>query len=461
MRILFSSAFSVLAMLLAGLAHAGVPTSGRLPLNESGVPTLAPIIEEATRGVVNISTRSRIEMRQNPLFNDPFFRRFFDIPEQPVPRESTSLGSGVIIDAKEGLIITNNHVIANATEISVTLSDNREYYAEVVGTDARTDIALLRIEADNLHALELADSDKVKVGDFVIAIGNPFGLAHTVTSGIVSAIGRGGLNAENFEDFIQTDASINPGNSGGALIDLRGRLVGVNTAILSRSGGNIGIGFAIPAYMIRAVTTQLLEYGEVKRGTLGVHVQNVTQDIARAFELESSQGALIASVVPNSPADKAGLQAGDVIVGVNGERVVRYSDLRNMIGLMRVGEKVQLEIIRDGKRQRINAVIGDPSEQGMGSESLHPALEGATFGELDESSPLFGKVKGVMVREVERGSPAARAGGVGLRAGDIITSVNRQEVTSLEDFRKLASGEGGLLLLNIRRGNTALFIAVR
>ncbi|HEX7031292.1 MAG TPA: DegQ family serine endoprotease [Gammaproteobacteria bacterium] len=439
-------------LLLSFQAHGGVPVV-------DGMPTLAPIIDRAEPAVVNISTRGHVEMQQHPFFNDPFFRRFFDMPNQPQRRQTTSLGSGVIINAEEGLIVTNNHVIDNADEVTVTLYDNREFSAEILGTDARTDLALLKIDADELVELSLADSEEVRVGDFVIAIGNPFGLAHTVTSGIVSAKGRGGLNEENYENFIQTDASINPGNSGGALIDLEGRLVGINTAILSRSGGNIGIGFAIPSNMLEAVVAQLLEYGEVKRGVLGVHVQNVTDDLARAFGLEQDEGALIASVVPGSSADNAGLKAGDIIVAVNGEPVEEMNDLKNAIGLLRVGQEISIEFVRDGERQIVTTEIGEPEVST--AAAVHPALEGATFTEIDEESPLHGEVKGVMVGSVQRGSPAARAGGIGLRPGDIITAVNRQEIETLEEFREIVGETQGVLLLKLRRGNNSIFLAVQ
>ena len=426
------------------------------------MPTLAPIIARVRPAVVNISTRGHIDVQRNPLLNDPFFRRFFGNPQQqPQRREIQSLGSGVIIDAKNGYVLTNHHVIANADEITVTLNDNRSITAEVVGSDVRTDVAILRIEADDLVDVELANSDQLLVGDFVIAIGNPFGLNHTVTSGIVSGLGRTGLNPENFEDFIQTDASINPGNSGGALVNLRGELVGINTAILSRSGGNIGIGFAIPVNMADQVKDQLLEFGEVRRGVLGVNVQDVTPDLADALELKRNEGALVTLITPNSAAEKAGLQEGDVVIAVNGEPVVGSTDLRNYVGLLRVGSAVKLDIVRDGKRQRINATIGDPNEAVVASSDLHPRLEGAEFAEMDERSPLFGEVKGVLVADVEPGSPAARAGGVGLRPGDVITSINRRRVTSLEEFEQLVGQGDGLLLLNIRRGNGALFLAVR
>ena len=453
---------SACTLLIAFFTLAGLqPASAALPpaIDGEKLPTLAPLIERVSPAVVNISTRGHIEARENPLFNDPFFRRFFgDRMPQPQERQTQSLGSGVIIDADEGLLVTNNHVIANADEVTVVLNDGREFTAEVIGTDERTDVALLKIDADDLVQVPIANSDKLKVGDFVVAIGNPFGLNHTVTSGIVSGLGRYGLNEENYEDFIQTDASINPGNSGGALINLRGELVGINTAILSRTGGNIGIGFAIPTAMVKTVVGQIQEYGEVKRGILGVQIQDVNQDLAQAFELDKNEGALVAGVVPGSAAEEAGIKTGDVVLSVNGAKVTSATDLRNRVGLMRVGETIKLEIMRDGKRKAIQATIGDPEKSTVASTGLHPGLNGASFAELDERSPLFGKVEGVMIVNVERGSRAARAG---LRPGDVITSVNRKDIEGLGEFRKLASGTDGLLLLNIRRGNGALFIAIR
>jgi serine protease Do/serine protease DegQ len=454
MRQLIASALFLLTLLTVSFSsQAGLPFA----VDGDEVPTLAPLIERVEPAVVNISTRGRVEAQQNPLMNDPFFRRFFGDP-QPRERETASLGSGVIIDAREGLLVTNAHVIANADEISVTLNDNREFEAEVIGKDERTDVALLKIVADDLVEVSLADSENLRVGDFVVAIGNPFGLGHTVTSGIVSGLGRYGLNNENFEDFIQTDASINPGNSGGALINLKGELVGVNTAILSRTGGNIGIGFAIPTDMVKVVIDQLQEYGEVKRGVLGVQIQDVTGDLAKAFDLGADEGALVSNVVTGSAADKAGIESGDVIISLNGDKVKSFTDLRNRIGLMRVGDEVKLGLIRDGKRKTVVATIGDPEENTFAADGLHPGLQGASFSELDERSPLFGEVQGVLITAVERGTRAAR---VGLRPGDVITSVNRRDIASLGDFRELASGTDGLLLLRIRRGNGALFIAVR
>jgi len=443
--VLFSTAFLP--------AHAALP----LGTNSEGLPSLAPVIKQVNPAVVNIATRGHVEARQNPLFNDPFFRRFFNVPDQAPQREVNSLGSGVIVDAGKGLILTNNHVIENADEISVTLMDGREIDAKVIGSDERTDVAVLQIEADNLSAIKLGNSEKLQVGDFVIAIGNPFGFSHTVTSGIVSALGRSGLNVENYENFIQTDASINPGNSGGALVNLRGELVGINTAIVSRSGGNIGIGFAIPINMAQKVMAQIIEYGEVQRGVLGVIIQQLTPDLADAMDINVNDAALVTRVIEGSAAEKAGIKVGDVITALNGEAIKSSADLRNRIGLLRVGENIKLTLLRDGDKLTVNATIGTPEEFQASTDSMHPKLAGATITELTESSSLFGKVKGVLVADVDPRSPAARAG---LRPDDIITSVNRKPVTSVEEFRAAVKGKD-TLVLNVRRGNGALFLVIR
>ncbi|HEC19064.1 MAG TPA: DegQ family serine endoprotease [Gammaproteobacteria bacterium] len=424
-------------------------------------PTLAPMLQRVTPAVVNISTKSRVRIRQNPLFNDPFFRRFFDLPNLPnLPQqqERQALGSGVIVDAKKGYILTNNHVIANADEITVTLKDKRQFEAKVVGKDPAADLAVVRIDADDLTQLDMADSSTLQVGDFVVAIGNPFGLTQTVTSGIISALGRSGLGIEGYENFIQTDASINPGNSGGALVDLNGKLVGINTAILGPSGGNVGIGFAIPSNMARAIMAQLIEYGEVRRGQLGVMVQDVTPDLAKAFGIKQRHGAVIAQVVKGSAAAKAGLKVGDVVIAINGKPVKGSADLRNAVGLMRVGTKVRLEVIRNGKTRIVHTRIAEPKRTKAEAAGLTKRLSGAVLGAIEPGHPLAGKVEGVEVIEVEPGSPAARAG---LRKGDIIVSVNRTPVKSVEDVRKAAKAGKGGILLNIQRGNGALFLVIK
>src|SRR5579872_5540713 len=346
-------------LLLAG----GSPVSAAMPLavGETPVPSLSPMIKKVSPAIVNIATRGTIHEKgpQNPLLDDPFFRRFFDVPPESGPRERPfqSAGSGVIVDAKSGYIVTNAHVVENATEITVTLQDGRDIKAEVVGSDEPSDVAVLKVKSGNLVQIPLGDSAKVEVGDFVVAIGNPFGLQHTVTSGIISGLSRSGINPDGYEDFIQTDASINPGNSGGALVNLRGELIGINSAILSGSGGNIGIGFAIPSNMAKSVMEQLIKYGSVKRGILGVNVVTLTPDYADNLGLKDQQGALVSQVVQGSAADTAGIKAGDVITSVNGQPVKTGAELRNRIGLLRIGETVDIGLLRDGKAKHVTATV--------------------------------------------------------------------------------------------------------
>lgn len=313
----------------------------------AGVPSLAPILNEITPGVVNIAVRAHEAATQNPLLNDPFFRRFFDVPRQR-ERRVQATGSGVIVDAAQGYVLTNNHVVENADAIEVTTKDNRRFAARLVGRDDDTDIAVVKIEANNLKAMQLGDSDQLQVGDFVIAIGNPFGLGQTVTSGIVSALGRSGLGIEGYEDFIQTDASINPGNSGGALVDLRGRLIGINTAILAPGGGNIGIGFAVPINMARNAMEQIIRYGTVRRGRIGITVQDLTPEIAAAMGSKRTEGAVVSGVEPRSPAERAGMRAGDIVVAFDGNPVHSSGQLRNRIGLTPINDQVALTLERNG-----------------------------------------------------------------------------------------------------------------
>ncbi len=437
-----------------------VPAGAGLPVAVEGqaLPTLAPMLDKVTPAVVNIATRGHVAVEQNPLLSDPFFRRFFNIPEQPRERQTESLGSGVIVDARHGYVLTNNHVIEKADQITVTLRDGRHLNAKLIGTDPESDIAVLQIQADNLTALPLADSSKLRVGDFVVAIGNPFGLGQTVTSGIVSALGRSGLGIEGYEDFIQTDASINPGNSGGALVNLRGELAGINTAILAPSGGNIGIGFAIPINMAREIMDQLIAHGEVRRGRLGVTAQDLTPELAKAFDIQATQGTVVAQVSSGSPAEKAGLKAGDVIVAVNDQPVRNSADVRNIIGLMRVGEQVKMKVLRGGKSTVVTATIAEPEMTVLDGKHLHPRLAGALYGNIEEGSPLYGRVEGVVLVKVQPEGPAWRAG---LRVGDIITSVNRQPVTNVQDLRRLATQNAPGLLLNVQRGDGALFILIQ
>ncbi len=436
-----------------------LPVQASLPAEVDGqpLPSLAPMLERTTPAVVNIATRGREIVRSNPMLDDPFFRHFFDPPRQPRERRTQSLGSGVIVDADSGYVITNHHVIRNAEQITVTLADGRELSAERVGSDPETDVAIIRVEADALQALTLADSDELRVGDFVVAIGNPFGLGQTVTSGIVSALGRSGLPLEGYQDYIQTDASINPGNSGGALVNLRGELVGINTAILSPAGGNIGIGFAIPANMARAIMDQLIEHGEVSRGRLGVSVQDLTPELAEAFGLEERSGVVITQVVPGSAAEEAGLHTGDIIARVNGRSVRQASELRNAIGLLRIGDRVRIEVLRNGDRETVEAVITSPELQTLSGDRISPRLEGVEFAMAEIATRDGRAEERIQVQHVEPGSRAERAG---LRPGDVVLSVNRRPVHDLQGLQQAAAGDGELLL-HLQRGQGALFLVLR
>jgi Do/DeqQ family serine protease len=448
----------VLAVILVGRAGAGLAAVPMTP-GDGLVPTLAPMIERVVPGVVNISTRTRIRVQENPLLQDPFFRQFFgNIPNVPREREEQSLGSGVIVDARRGYILTNNHVIAKADEISVTLRDGRKYKAKLVGTDPASDIAVIHIKAENLTAVPLGDSGKLRVGDFVVAIGNPFGLGQTVTSGIVSALGRSGLGIEGYEDFIQTDASINPGNSGGALVNLQGELVGINTAIVGPSGGNVGIGFAIPVSMARQVMDQLIEYGEVRRGQLGVYIQDLTPELAKALGVSQERGAVVTQVAPGSPAAKAGLKTGDVVVKVDGKPVHNAADLRNTVGLMRIGQTVTLDVLRDGKPLQVEARIEKAKETKLSAGEVNKRLQGAELGDITPDNPQYNRVQGVLVLKVERDSPAWNAG---LRQGDVIRSVNREPVRSVAELEAAVKKSSDGLLLNIQRDGGALFLLLQ
>ena len=358
--------FSLLVLGTPALHAALPPIVGSTPL-----PTLAPMIKKVSPAVVNIATRGTVHEHDahNPLLDDPFLRRFFETPHTPDSHDHSfqSAGSGVIFDSHIGYILTNAHVVENATEITVTLQDGRDLPAEVIGSDAASDVAVLKVRPDGLSQIVLGDSSKSEVGDFVVAIGNPFGLQHTVTSGIVSGLQRSGINPDGYEDFIQTDAAINPGNSGGALVNLRGELIGINTAILSRTGSNIGIGLAIPVNMARSVMEQLIKYGAVRRGQLGVSMYTVTPDMAMSLGLPSASGALVSQVVSGSPAEAAGIRAGDVITSVNGQPVKSNTELRNAIGLKRVGDSVDVALVRDGKPQRLTAVIADTAKDVPGT----------------------------------------------------------------------------------------------
>ena len=448
------------ALLVLGLAAAvPPPLQAALPALVEGqpLPTLAPMLEQATPAVVNIATESRVASRRNPLLDDPFFRHFFNIPDRPRERRAQSVGSGVVVDARRGYVITNHHVVDGADTITITLRDGRQLEAKVIGSDSESDVAVIQVPARNLTALPLADSDRLRVGDFVVAIGNPFGLGQTVTSGIVSALGRTGLGIQGYEDFIQTDASINPGNSGGALVNLRGELVGINTAIIAPGGGNVGIGFAIPANMVARLMEQIVAHGSVRRGQLGVSVQDLTPELARAFNLPASQGAVIAQVSPRSTAAKAGLKEGDVVLRVNDRPIRDGGGLRNAVGLLEVGEGVRLDILRDGKPLTIDAKVGEYLPAKAEGDDINPRLAGAVFEDIGPNSPLAGRAQGVLVARIESGSPAARAG---LRPNDVITGVNHRAVTSTDELRQLAARSNSLVL-NLVRGRGELLLVLR
>jgi len=434
------------AILLAGVAVCA--SAGIAPITVDGkIPSLAPLVEEVTPAVVNIAVLSGSPEQDNPLLQDPFFRRFFGLPDRPQPR--LSAGSGVIVDATRGYVITNHHVVRGAQEVAVTLKDRRQFQAKIIGSDAGTDLALLKIEPDNLTALPLGDSDRLSVGDYVLAIGNPFGLGQTVTSGIVSALGRTGLDIEGYEDFIQTDAAINPGNSGGALIDLRGELIGINTAIIGPTGGNVGIGFAIPSNMVRVVMAQLVKYGEVRRGRFGASSQDLTPELAAAMGSKTAEGVVIVDVVRAGPAERAGLRRGDVVTHVNGRKVKSSADLRNQIGLTPVGETVELRILRGGQARVIRAVIESVRGAQARATQLVPELSGAAVGNTED---------GVLVVQVERDSPAWTHG---LRDGDIIAGVNRRAVRSTRELVTALRGATRPIVLSVVRGDYLFAITLR
>ncbi|MGA0025320.1 MAG: Do family serine endopeptidase [Burkholderiales bacterium] len=444
-------------LLLGALLPAAVTAQ---PATEArALPTLAPLVNQVTPAVVNISVITRAPMEDNPLFRDPFFRRFFNLPDRP-QRQEQAAGSGVIVDAARGYVLTNNHVIKDAEQVVVTLKDRRQFPAKLVGTDPGTDIAVLQISAPRLSALRIGDSDALQVGDYVMAIGNPFGIGQTVTSGIVSALGRSGLSVEGYEDFIQTDASINPGNSGGALVNLRGELVGINTAIIGPAGGNVGIGFAVPSVMARAVMEQIVKFGEVRRGRLGIEMADVPPEAQQKLRLPSLDGALIARVQPGSPAERAGLRPGDVVTAVNG-RVIRSSgELRARLGLTPVGDEVELNVVREGGARSVRVQIAPPQESADGEGVAVAQLPGLRVVEIERGSPLFQRLRGggVVVSAVDDGSRALQAG---FRPGDIIYAVNRRRVQTLKEFLgRLRSAERGYAV-SLLRGDFNLTIVVR
>lgn len=441
-----------------GLAQASFALFPQQDAEGRALPSLAPMLKTVNPAVVNISTYTTRNLQQNPLLNDPFFRRFFNVPEQqmrPQQRRTQSAGSGVIIDAKAGTVLTNYHVINGADEITVSLENGRNYTATLVGSDPDVDIAVLKIDAKDLRSVKLADSDNLEVGDYVVAIGNPFGLGQTVTTGIVSALGRTGLGIEGYENFIQTDASINPGNSGGALVNLHGELVGVNTAILAPAGGNVGIGFAIPINMAKASIDQIMEHGEVKRGQLGVVIQDLTPELAEAFKLPKHQrGAVIAEVQDKSAADDAGIKPGDVVVAVDGKDVYSSAQLRNAVGLRRIGDSVAVTVLRDGKskilKARLTATVAVKAAVSSPASDVSSLLKGVVLRDSPDG-------RGVVVAEVASDAEVASK----LQAGDLIVSLNQRRVRDVKELSVVLSASNGGLLLRVLRGQMALWVVLQ
>jgi Do/DeqQ family serine protease len=443
----------LLVLSLSAGAAGALPA--RLPDGQS-LPSLAPMLETTTPAVVNIATFTTVQVR-NPLLEDPFFRRFFNVPEQQRYRRTQSAGSGVVVDAARGYIVTNNHVVNRADEITVTLADGRSLKAELVGVDPQVDLAVLKVAPGGLSEIEFSDSANLRVGDFVVAIGNPFGLNQTVTSGIVSALGRSGLGIEGYEDFIQTDASINPGNSGGALVDLSGRLVGINTAILAPAGGNVGIGFAIPANMVRAIMAQLIDHGQVRRGYLGLAVQGLNPDLAQAFGLNRTDGVVVVEVLPESAADRAGVAAGDVIVRVGERPIRRVTDYHSQAAVIFVGDRFEMEVLRDGRSRRVSVHVTDDQLEKVAGERLDRRLKGTTLQNF-RSPDDTGLGSGVLVTEAK---PDSSAWHFGLRPGDVIVAVNRVGIRDLEGLRQNAQISQTQLLLRVYRAGQYGYVAIR
>ena len=447
---------SALALSVGLTLSASFPASAALPSQVPGqeaIPSLAPMLEKVLPAVVSVQVEGTARQSQRiPEELKKYFGE--DAPDQQA-QPFEGLGSGVIIDAAKGYILTNNHVISQADKISVQLNDGREFDAKLIGGDDQSDIALLQVQnPSNLTQIAIADSDKLRVGDFAVAVGNPFGLGQTATSGIVSALGRSGLNLEGLENFIQTDASINRGNSGGALLNLNGELIGINTAILAPGGGSIGIGFAIPSNMAKTLSQQLIQFGEVKRGLLGIKGMEMSADIAKAFKLNVQRGAFVSEVLPNSGSAKAGVKSGDIIVSLNDKPLSSFAELRSRIATTEPGAKVKLGLIREGKPLTVEVTLDKSTSSSASAEQISPALQGATLSD----GQLKNGTKGITVTTVEKSSPAAQAG---LHQDDVIVGVNRTRVQSIAEMRKVLESKPAVIALQIIRGNDTLYILLR
>ncbi len=447
---------SAIALSVGLSLSASVPVFAAIPSQVPGqaaIPSLAPMLEKVLPAVVSVQVEgTAVQSQRVP---EELKKYFGDESPDQQAQPFEGLGSGVIIDASKGYILTNNHVISQADKISVQLNDGREFDAKLIGGDDQSDIALLQVQnPSNLTQIAIADSDKLRVGDFAVAVGNPFGLGQTATSGIVSALGRSGLNLEGLENFIQTDASINRGNSGGALLNLNGELIGINTAILAPGGGSVGIGFAIPSNMAQNLSQQLIEFGEVKRGLLGIKGREMSADIAKAFNINVQRGAFVSEVLPNSAAAKAGIKAGDILVSVDGKPLNSFAELRAKVGTTAPGKTLKVGLLRDGKPQEVSVTLDNSESASTNAETLSPALQGVSL----SNGALPSGDKGVKVENVDKGSTAAQ---IGLQKGDVIIGVNRQRVDSITALRKVLEAKPPVMALNIVRGTETIYLLLR
>ena len=452
--LLSALAFSVgLSVAAPSPVFASLPT--QVP-GQGALPSLAPMLEKVLPAVVSVQVEGTAPVNQQvPDELKKFFGDDGGNATNEPGQQFEGLGSGVIIDAIKGYVLTNNHVISDAQKISVQLNDGREFEAKLIGSDDQSDIALLQIQkASHLTQIAIADSDKLRVGDFAVAVGNPFGLGQTVTSGIVSALGRSGLNLEGLENFIQTDAAINRGNSGGALLNLNGELIGINTAILAPGGGSIGIGFAIPSNMAQTLAQQLIQFGEIKRGLLGIRGMEMNADIAKAFNLDVQRGAFVSEVLPGSGSAKAGIKSGDVITSLNGKPLSSFAELRSRIATTAPGSKVKLGLLRDGKPLEVEVTLDKSTSATASAQLIIPALEGAL---LSDGQAKNG-TKGVVISNVEKGSPAAQ---IGLHKDDVIIGINRQTTQSIAELRKVLEAKPAVIALNVMRGGESIYLLLR